>query len=304
MIYFSEDDVRRLLPMTTAITLMREVFADLRDGRAQNQPRRRLIAPAGVVLHQLAGATPKYLGTKTYSTSRSGAWFLVTLYSAGDGKPLAMMEANWLGQIRTGAVTGYATDLLARPDARTAGVIGAGFQARSQIEALLAVRRLERVRVWSRSEERRRALAAEFGSPVEPAGSAEEAVRDAEIVVTATNAREPVLESAWIKPGTHVNAIGSNQAKRRELPEDVVRRAALVVTDSVEQARMESGDLLMALDEHGWSRVLELQNVRTRLDDPDAITIFKSNGLGVEDVAVAGYIYEQGTERRLPLFYS
>ncbi len=304
MLYFSEDDVRRLLPMTTAITLMREVFADLRGGRARNQPRRRLVTPAGVVLHQLAGATPKYLGTKTYSTSRSGAWFLVTLYSAEDGKPLAMLEANWLGQIRTGAVTGYATDLLARPDARTAGVIGAGFQARSQIEALLAVRRLERVLVWSRSEERRRTLAAEFGTPVEAAATAEEAIRDADIVVTATNAREPVLEAGWIKPGTHINAIGSNQAKRREIPADLVHRAALIASDSVEQARIESGDLLMALDEQSWRRVLELQDVQTRPDDPAAITVFKSNGLGVEDVAVAGYLYEQGTERRLPFFYS
>ncbi|HWR50473.1 MAG TPA: ornithine cyclodeaminase family protein [Bryobacteraceae bacterium] len=304
MLYFTEDDVRRLLPMNTAIGLMREVFADLKAGRAQNQPRRRLVTPSGVVLHQLAGATPKYLGTKTYSTSRSGAWFLVTLYSAEDGKPLAMLEANWLGRIRTGAVTGYATDVMARPDARTAGVIGAGFQARSQIEALLAVRRLEQVHVWSRSEERRRALAAEFGEPVEAVATAEEAVRNADIVVTATNAREPVLDSAWVKPGAHVNAIGSNQAKRREIPADLVHRASLIATDSLEQARMESGDLLLSLDEQGWERVLELQNVEVRPHNPGAITIFKSNGLGVEDVAAAGYLFEQGIERRLPLFYS
>lgn len=303
MLYFSEDDVRRLLPMKTAISLMQEVFADLRSGSARNQPRRRLITPAGVVLHQLAGSTPKYIGAKIYSTSRSGAWFMVSLYSAEDGRPLAMLEANWLGQIRTGAVTGYATDLLARRDARTAGVIGAGFQARSQIDALLAVRPLEHVRVWSRSAERRRELAAQFGSPVEAVDTAEEAIRDADIVVTATNAREPVLEDAWIKPGAHVNAIGSNQAKRREIPAELVHRAALIATDAIDQARIESGDLVMSLDEQGWSRVVELQNVQTRPDDPAAITIFKSNGLGVEDVAAAGYVYEQGTERRLP-FYS
>jgi ornithine cyclodeaminase/alanine dehydrogenase-like protein (mu-crystallin family) len=291
MLFINEDDVRRLLPMRDAVELMRRVFADLRAGRAVNQPRRRLAAPGGVTLHQLAGAFGPYVGTKTYATSRHGAWFLFMLFSAGDGKPLAIFEANWLGQIRTGAASGFATDLLAPREARTVGVIGAGFQARSQVQAMMEVRPVRRVRVWSRREEHRRAFAAEFGPPVEEAGSAEEAVRGADIVITATNSRDPVLEADWVAAGAHVNAIGSNQAGRRELPAALIERAALVATDSLEQARIESGDLLLALDEDGWRRVVELKDVEPA--DHGGITIFKSNGLGVEDVAAAGYVYER-----------
>ncbi len=304
MLLFKEDDVRRLLPVEKAIGLMCEVFAGLREGTYSNQPRRRLAVPSGAVLHSMAGATPRYFGTKVYSTSRHGAWFLFTLYAAEDGRPLAIFEANWLGQIRTGAATGYATDVLACPEARTAGLIGTGFQARSQLEAVLAVRPIERVRVWSRSEERRRAFAASFGPPVEAAASAEEAVRDAEIIITATSAREPVLEAGWVRPGAHVNAVGSNQARRRELPAELVRSASLIAVDSLEQARIESGDLLMALDEAGWAGVIELKDAAGRPRAADAVTIFKSNGLGVEDVAAAAYIYEtadRGRPARIPL---
>ncbi len=300
---FTESDVRRLLPMREAIGLMREVFSALREGRAQNQPRRRLALPEGPVLHQMAGAFGGYFGTKVYSTSRQGAWFLFTLYSAEDGRPLALFEANWLGQIRTGAATGYATDVLARKDARTVGLIGSGFQAHGQLDAVMHIRRIERVRAWSRSEAARRLFAAEYDGRVEPAASAEEAVRDADIVITATSAREPVLDASWIAPGTHINAIGSNQANRRELPAELVRRADLIAVDSVEQARIESGDLLLALDEDQWKRVAELKDVSRRPRE-DAITIFKSNGLGVEDVAAAAHVYEKGTGRDLPLFYS
>jgi ornithine cyclodeaminase/alanine dehydrogenase-like protein (mu-crystallin family) len=289
MRFVTEEEVRRLLPMKDAVELMRRVFADLRAGTAANQPRRRLAAPGGVMLHQLAGAFGEFVGAKTYATSRHGAWFTLTLFSARDGRPLAVFEADWLGQIRTGAASGYATDVLAPRDARTIGVIGAGFQARSQVQAMLAVRTIERVRVWSRREGKRTAFATEMGAPVEAVATAEEAVRGADIVITATNARDPVLEADWVAPHAHVNAIGSNQPHRRELPAELVRRAALIATDSIEQARVESGDLLLALDEDGWQRVVELKDVEP--GERAGITVFKSNGLGVEDVAAAGHVY-------------
>jgi ornithine cyclodeaminase/alanine dehydrogenase-like protein (mu-crystallin family) len=299
--YFTESDVRRLLPMGECVRLMRRVFEDLATGKARNQPRRRLTLPTGAVLHSMAGAFGDYFGTKIYSTHPAhGAHFHFVLYRAADGVPLALFEANFLGQIRTGAVSGLATDLLARADARTLAVVGTGFQARSQVEAVLAVRRIERVRVWGRSHERRLDFASEcsaaFGVPVEAAGSAGEAVAGADIVVTATNSREPVIDADWVAPGAHVNAIGSNQATRRELPSALIGRAGLIAVDSREQARIESGDLLMALDDSGWNdpRIVELQEVAAGAvgrPSPESITIFKSNGLAVEDVAAAAHVY-------------
>jgi ornithine cyclodeaminase/alanine dehydrogenase-like protein (mu-crystallin family) len=212
------------------------------------------------------------------------------------------MEANYLGQIRTGAVSGMATRYMARPDADTLGIIGSGFQARSQLSAMLAERAFRRIRVWSRDAGRRNDFAAEcsatFETQVEAVDTAEEAAGGAGIVVTATNAKDPVLEADWIEPGTHINAMGSNQAKRRELPTGLVRRADWIAVDSIEQARMESGDLLLALDENGWKdpKLVELKDLAAGglKRRPSDITIFKSNGLAVEDVICAGYIYEIG----------
>jgi alanine dehydrogenase len=300
---FGESDVQRLLPMRDAVALMRQVFEDLGTGQAQNLPRRRLRVPSGAMLHMLAGSFGPYFGTKVYSSHpRHGAHFLVVLYAAEDARPLAMFEANALGQIRTGAASGFATDLLAKPDARELAVIGTGFQARSQVEAMLVVRPFRRVRVWSRDPERRVRFAREcseaYGVAVEAVDSAEDAVRGADVIVTATAARDPVLEAAWVAPGAHVNAIGSNNPSRRELPSELVLAAGLIAVDSIEQARMESGDLILALDEQGWNspRLVELAELAagkrawTRTGTP---TIFKSNGLGVEDVAAAGFVYER-----------
>ena len=210
-----------------------------------------------------------------------------------------MIEANHLGQIRTGAASGYATSFSRGPDSRTLGVIGSGFQARTQLEAIrAAMPGIDRVRVWSRSAEKREAFARECG--VEAAATAEEAVRGADIVVTATNSGEPVIESGWVAPGTHINAMGSNQARRRELPAELVRRADLIVADSIEQSRMESGDLLLAFSsESDWERVVELKDVtagRSARKRPTDITVFKSNGLAVEDVIAAGWVYERARE--------
>ncbi len=306
MLLLREEEVRRLLPMREAIRLMREAFLGLASGASHSQPRRRLFLPGGSVLHSMAGAHRGYFGTKVYTTNpRHGAHFLFWLCEAETAKPLALMEANSLGQIRTGATTGLATDLLAQPEAAALGVIGSGFQARSQLAAVLEVRPIRRVRVWSRNEENCRAFAREcsdeFRIDVEPVAGAEEAIRATEIIVTATNARGPVLDASWIKVGTHVNAIGSNNPAHRELPEELVWGADLIVVDSLEQARIESGDLLLAAPVEKWSRfpIAELASVvagSAGRATPEQLTVFKSNGLGVEDVAAAGYVYERALE--------
>jgi len=277
--------------MHDCVRLMRETFEALRSGAAQNQVRRRMFLPTGTVLHSMAGAFGKYLGTKVYAANpKHGAYFYFLLFDAETAKPLACMEANHLGQIRTGAASGYATDVLARPDARTLAMIGSGFQARTQLEAMRAVRDLKEVRVWSRSEAKRRAFAEATGARA--VDTAEEAVGGADIVVTATWSKDPVIEAAWIAPGTHINAMGSNQAQRRELPSDLIAKADLIAVDSIEAGKIESGDLLLAPVDWNDPRIVDLAKVERR-PDGNPITIFKSNGLGVEDVAAAAFIYEK-----------
>ncbi len=288
MLYLHEEDVRAFLSMQECIGVMRSAFEALAQGRAINQPRRRLILDTGATLHSMAGSYLNYFGTKFYSTHpKYGAHFYFVLYDAQTAEPLAWMEANYLGQIRTGAASGYATDLLANPEAETLGVIGSGFQARSQLEAIRAVRRIKSVRVWSRNEEKRRKFADECGA--QAVSTAEEAVRGAQIVSTATNAQDPVLEDSWIAPGTMINAMGSNASRKRELPGELVRSAALVAVDSLEQAKLEAGDVILA---DSWANVVELKDVQRHFD-ANRITIFKSLGIGVEDVAAAAFVYEK-----------
>lgn len=292
MLFISEEQVRENLPMSEAVRLMGEVFTALRTGAAQNQPRRRMFLPTGTVLHSMAGAWGKYLGTKVYATNprHGAAYFFFLLFDAETARPLAQFDANHLGQIRTGAASGYATSVLAKRDAATLGIIGSGFQARAQLAAIREVRELGDVRVWSRSEEKRYNFAVETGTRA--VATAEEAVRGADIVATATWSKDPVLQSDWISLGTHINAMGSNQAGRRELPADLIARADLIAVDALDVARIEAGDLILAEVDWEDPRIYELAQVTGR-PEGDPITIFKSCGLGVEDVAVAAYLYEK-----------
>ena len=294
MIQVTEEQVRELLPMQECVRIMGQTFAALRKSQAQNQPRRRLTLPTGTVLHSMAGAYGKYFGTKFYSTNpKYGAHFFFFLFDAETGTPLAQFEANYLGQIRTGAASGYATDLLASADAKTLAVIGSGFQAQSQIDAIKCVRDLKEIRVWSRNAEKREAFAKH--NDVKLAGSAEECVRGADIVVTATFSKDPVIEQEWIQAGelgVHINAMGSNRDQRRELPSRLVARADMIVVDSIEVSKIEAGDLILAPVDWNDRRIVELAKIEQRPAGAP-ITIFKSNGLGVEDVAAAALVYER-----------
>lgn len=295
--------------MSKAIELVERAFHQLADGTAINHPRRRVILPTGSVLHYMAAGTPEYFGLKAYSVNaKTGAHFEVLLYRSADGLPLATLEANHLGQIRTGAASGVATKYLAREDAGVAAIIGTGFQAETQLEAVANVRKLHEVRVWSRKVERReefaRRCAGKFNLNIKPVETARECVEGADIVVTATSSKTPVLDANWIAPGAHVNGAGSNWAERRELPTELVYgRAAIVAVDSVEVAKLESGDLLIPLREGGQDRFpgVELSEIvsgkRASRTSADQITVFKSNGLAVEDIAVAGYLYEETLRR-------
>src|SRR6185437_10228457 len=220
-----------------------------------------------------------------------------------DGRLLALIEADLLGQMRTGGASGIATRYMARPDARVVGMIGAGGQARTQALAMREARPIEKYLVFGRSSERTQvfcdAMAAETGAPFEVVEQAEQAVRAADIIVTATTARDPVVQGAWLRPGQHLNVMGSNWAHRREVDGEAVRRSAVVAVDARDQAEIEAGDLLLAAQSGDFTleRVVELAEIiaGTTPGRPDAtaITLFKSLGIGLEDVAVAGWVYAQ-----------
>jgi ornithine cyclodeaminase/alanine dehydrogenase-like protein (mu-crystallin family) len=294
MLRITEADVLRVLSMRACVDQMRLTFEAVRAGRTINQPRRRLILPTGSVLHQMAGAWEKYVATKIYSSNvRHGGLheMVVMLYDAVTGKPLAYLEALNLSLIRTGAASGYAAEVLSNPEAEVVGLIGSGLQAKAQVDAMRAVRPIREVRVWSRNPENVKRFAEEMDCvPVE---SAEDAVRGAQIVVTATTSKDPVLSKRWIEPGTFVAAMGSNVANRRELPTDLVKDAGLIAVDDMEQARIEAGDLLLAYEgTPHWRNVEELQNVAP-VYDPSRVTIFESLGIAIEDAAAAAYVYER-----------
>lgn len=307
-LFLTEDEVAELLPMAAALEAVEAAFKAQGLGLAINESRRRVRTPRGM-LHIMSGAIlpSGLLGFKAYTTFRSGSKFIFMLYSADDGRLLAVMQADKLGQLRTGAASGVATRYLARPDASVLGVIGAGWQAESQVEAICQVRPINLVRVYSRTPERRSAFAARMaerlGVRVEAVESALEAVKDADIVVTITTSREPVLLGEWLRPGMHINAAGSNSLLRRELDDEAVRRADLVFVDSKDQARIESGDLLGPIERGliSWEAVYELGQVVAGLhpgrQSADQITLFESHGLAIWDVAAAGAVYGRAREK-------
>lgn len=303
-----EADVHSLLTMPDAIAALDRAFHDWYEGHASITPRQRIVlAEQHTVLHMLGGAVPALdaIGFKAYTGNPSGVRFVVNLYQATTGKLQAIIEADWLGRMRTGAASGLATRYLARQDARRLGVIGAGGQAETQIMAIAAVRELELIRVYSRNQERLEGfcaqMASRLGIPVEPAPSAQEAVQDTLIVATATTAAQPILMGSWLLPGTHVNAMGSNWHNRREIDDEVVTRSAIVAADSVAQAKIEAGDLIIPAlaGQFDWTRATELHAIvggsHPGRSNPDDVTLFESLGIGLEDIAVAAKIYELAT---------
>lgn len=304
VLYLTEDDVQRLLPMKEAIGAVEEAMRQQGLGAAVNRPRQRVRVPAGT-LHMMGAALPDkgVVGFKAYTGFGRKVRFLALLYSAGDGELLAIMAAERLGQVRTGAASGVATKYMARQDASVVGIIGSGYQAQTQLAAACAVRPVREVRAYSRSPERRRAFAEqmerELGVAVRAVGTPDEAVKGCHIVVTATTSREPVFGGELLEPGTHMNIMGSNALIRREIDDIAVQRSGLIVVDSIEQAKIESGDLLGPV-ERGilhWDHCRELWQVVLGLvpgrRSDEEITLFKSHGIALWDMAAAAHVYQQ-----------
>lgn len=310
VLYLTEAEVGRLLTMDMALEAVAAAFRKLALDEAENVPRRRCQTDQ-VMLHVLPAAakTLGAIGFKAYTTTKQGARFHVTLFDPKTGAMSAILEADLLGQFRTGAASGVATRKLARPDARTVGCIGTGKQARTQVLAVCKVRPVKQVKVYGRDPERRAAfavqLAEETGVEVVPVGSAEAAARGLDIVITATSAREPVLLGAWLAEGAHLNLIGSNFLAKAEADVDVFRRAALVTVDSKEQAKLEAGDFVAPLNQgvFHWSDVPEFAPVLVGKypgrESPQDVTVFKSLGLGIEDVALAVRVVELARQQEV-----
>jgi len=305
----TEADVRSLLTMPIALEIVEESLRQQGRGELILHPRRRIKMPDNALLHYMAsGDTVRgFMGMKIYTVARGVARFVVPLFRSATGEMAALIEADALGQIRTGAASGVATKFLANENARSACIIGTGYQARTQLEAVAAVRRLERVRAFGRDPERRakfcREMSERIGVSVEPANSSEEAVKGADIVITATSATKVVVEGAWITPGMHINAIGANWPQKRELDAAAVGRADKIVVDSIEQAKMEAGDLIQGFgeDQSRWNAVQELSEIivgKTQgRSSAGEITLFKSNGIATWDLAAAVRVYEMAVAR-------
>ena len=307
-LFLTEDDVDGLLTMDAAIETLDVGFRHQASGTASNSPRRR-IRMGGGMLHFMAAAdrSTGVTGMKWYGGFGSGGTrFHVQLSDSESGELLAVMEAGRLGQVRTGAASGVATKYMARPDARNVAMIGSGYQAETQLEAICRVRQVERVRVFSRTEERREAfaarMAASLGVEVTAVGSAEECVGDADVVAVITSATSPVLKGEWLQDGTHVNAAGVNHWLRRELDGKAVARASVIVADDVEQARIECADLIHPVERGDltWQRVRELWEVVSGTvsgrNSPDEITLFESQGIALEDIAAGYHVYRLALE--------
>ncbi|NTV09962.1 MAG: ornithine cyclodeaminase family protein [Zoogloea sp.] len=303
-IYLREEEVRSLIRMPEVLEAVESVMSEHARGDALDTPRERTRLPVGVMLHMLQGAVPSagVLGFKSYTSSREGVRFWVHLFDAANGAPLAVLEADWLGMMRTGAAGALGAKWLARQDVRTAGVFGAGWQAQSQIEALCLVRPVETIRVYSRHAEKLAAFCAEMsqrtGRQVIPAASPEETVRGAEVLVTITTASRPLFEADWLEAGCHVTGAGSNALIRQELSEAAVKRASLIAVDSRAVAQKESGDLFPLIEKGRLNpgKLVELGDIINGLHAgrgaSQDITLFESQGMAVQDLAVAARVLE------------
>jgi len=310
-LHLSEAEVRQVLTMPMALEAVEEISRKQATGEVLVHPRRRFELPSGGFFHYMAAVdfSAGFLAMKQYTFVRGKIRFLVPLYEIASGDLVAMIEADYMGQLRTGAASGVATKYLARREASIAAIIGTGGQAKTQLEAIAAVRKLKSARVYGRNAERRKKFCEEMASrisvPVEPVNSSAEAARGAHILCTATTASHPVVSGTDLASGLHINAIGANHAHKRELDDEAVAGVDVIVVDSVEQSRQEAGDLIIAFhgDEICWTGVKKLSDVVAgkvsgRTSDTE-VTLFKSNGIASWDLAVAMRVYAQACEKKL-----
>lgn len=310
-LHINESEVKSIFTMPLAIEAVESISKRQAAGEVLVHPRRRFELPGGSFFHHMAAADVPggFVATKQYTYVGGKLKFLVSLFSSETGDLLALIEADNLGQMRTGAASGVATKYLARKDAKTAAIIGTGGQAKTQLEAVAAVRKLDGVKVYSRDAERREKFAREMseriGVGVNAVASSAEATADSAIICTATNAGQPVVNGDAILPGAHLNAIGANHMRKRELDAETVAKCSRIFVDSIEQSRQEAGDLVLGFAGHEqrWDTVRELSSLVAGIcpgrTEESEITLFKSNGIAAWDLAAAVLLHRLAQERKL-----
>jgi len=303
-----EADVQRIIEIDDIIAAVTAAMKELGEGVAQNEPRHRVFAPGGL-LNVMFASYPggRCTGLKAYTVADGHVRFLVVLFGL-DGSLEAFIEADFMGAYRTGAATAVAVKALARPGPATVALIGTGWQASTQALALSRVMGIKEMRVYSRDFERRsgfaREQAAQLGVETIAAGSAELAVRGADLVITVTTSPSPVIEAEWVEPHAMVVAVGSNWRNKAEIPPDLVARAQTVVVDQLAAAQLESGDLIAAHNagKFDWSRAVELGAVlagKWQRQPGPGITLFESHGLALWDLAAGSVVLKAALERGL-----
>ncbi len=308
--YLTEAEVQSVVTMDLALAAVESSFKKMALEEAMNIPRQRCQTD-NVMLHVLPAAakTLNALGFKAYTTGRFKTQFHLFLCDPNKGGLTAIIEADHLGAMRTGAASGVATRKLARADAKTVGLFGTGKQARTQLEAIVKVREIAAIDVFSRDVANREQFAKEMtallGIEVRPAESAEQTAREKDIIITATTSGEPVLRGDWLSEGTHLNIVGSNHLSKAEVDVATITSCKLITIDSKEQGRAECGDFKQALEENKlqWSHVKEfaplLMGRYPGREKETDITMFKSLGLGIQDIALGVKVVDIAKQRGL-----
>lgn len=310
VLFLNEDNVKQLITMPLALEQVERALKDRALGRAIDVPRARIQTPLGIQ-HVLQAAAPEIgiIGFKYYYTAGGRKSFYVHLLNMKTGALEAIVEAVWLGMVRTGAASGVASKALANPGASVLAQIGAGFQGMGQLEAVVTALNIREARVYARTRDRLetwcKKMSTQCGIPVLPANSAPEAIRGAHVVNIMTKSATPVIEGDWLEPGQHVNAAGSNALSRREIDAKTVERAALIAVDSRGTARNECGDLLAAVENGrlNWEALPEIGEILTGRAPGrrhrDDITLYESHGMGIQDIYTAAKLVELARSRNI-----
>jgi len=308
-LWITDADVERLLSVEEAVPVVEAVLTEQAASAATNMPRGHTTAGPGVMLAHMTAALHEQgvFGFKVYSIVGGAYRFFVLLFSIETGDLLAVFEANQLGRRRTGAASGVSAKYMAREDSTEVGILGSGFQADAQLEAICSVRPIERVCVYSRNPENRsnfaRRMSDTLGIDVQAEDEPREVVESADILVTITNSPTPVFDGDWLRPGTHICAVGGANEYVTELDDTTVQRADIIAVDSIAQAKIECGELLMSTSRGLllWEQVSEFWQVVGGMKEgrraSDDITLFKSLGMAMWDLAAAKVVYERYVAR-------
>ena len=311
-ILITEKDVKNLLTMELAICSLEEIFKKESIKDSVNSSRIRINLPEGSLNFMAASSKSlNLIGTKSYiPKTKTAIKFYVQLYDGENGNLLSVIEANLMSRIRTGAASGLATKYLAKKNSSVLGIIGTGTQALHQAIAICKVRKIKTINIYSRNVNNRKNFCALINKNINNVNAisvktSKECVENADIITTITNSDSPVFSSKWIKPGTHINAAGSNVSTKREIDKETISKASTIVTDNIDQAKIECGDLIQPISNGitSWDKINTLSDLITgkikgRSTDNE-ITIFESQGVAIEDLAIGSLLYDLAVKKAI-----